>query len=257
MLYCLAAIVSLNTANGADTYAQGEKGVDTCPSGYAPIYNTAECEDAANHFGYPYDANDGDKTGTILCNYCTGCNPIQVELSSSHGNEAYWLCKKELCVHTNIKENIRGKWKYTLGDLGSEGYYCGFDSGNYGGVEFEDNDCDTSMDNDDFVNNQMCCECGGGEKQLDVCWDGTQNQDETGIDCGGSCSACGSYTGYIDECESCSECLWTADSSGVQSGLSGGGHTQENCNYASYSTSGYCHLSQHCYEKGSTESWSR
>ena len=77
----------------------------------------------------------------------------------------------------------------------------------------------------------------------------------------------GSYTGYIDECESCSECLWTADSSGEQTTLDGGGHTLdeciaecdalENCNYASYSTGGYCHLSQHCYEKSTEVNYSR
>ena len=75
-------------------YEQGMKGKNSCPGGYAPIFNYAECEAAANHFGYAYDANGGDKGGTPLCNYCTGCNPIQVELSCSHGSEAYWLCKK-------------------------------------------------------------------------------------------------------------------------------------------------------------------
>ena len=64
-----------------------------CPNYYDPIYDSDECEAAANHFRYPYDANDGDKTGTILCNYCTGCSTVQVELSSSHGSNAYWLCK--------------------------------------------------------------------------------------------------------------------------------------------------------------------
>ena len=68
--------------------------MNACPDYYFPIYNTDECEAAANTFGYSYDANSGDKDGTPLCNYCTGCNTIQVELSSSHGNNAYWLCKK-------------------------------------------------------------------------------------------------------------------------------------------------------------------
>ena len=67
--------------------------MDACPYNYYPIYNYADCEAAANEFGYPYDANGGDKRGITLCNYCTGCSTVQVELSSSHGNNAYWLCK--------------------------------------------------------------------------------------------------------------------------------------------------------------------
>jgi len=73
-------------------------------------------------------------------------------------------------------------------------------------------------------------------------------------------------SGYVLECEDCEECLWQADSSGNQSTLSGGGHTvddclatcseRDDCNYASYSWTGYCHFSQYCYEKGPWKVWS-
>ena len=69
-------------------------GEDACPVGYSPIYDSTECQAAANQFGYDYDANAGDKDDTLLCNYCSGCSPLHVELSSSHGSKSYWLCKE-------------------------------------------------------------------------------------------------------------------------------------------------------------------
>ena len=68
--------------------------MDACPIGYNPIMNTADCEAAANEFRYVWDEHLGIKDTNSVCNYCTGCSPNVAQLSSDHGAEAFWFCKK-------------------------------------------------------------------------------------------------------------------------------------------------------------------
>ena len=73
-------------------------------------------------------------------------------------------------------------------------------------------------------------------------------------------------SGFIQECNECHECKWKALSSGLQRSVGGGGHLEkecieacysnDDCNFVSRSSTGYCHLSQHCIEKGDF-GWSR
>ena len=77
----------------------------------------------------------------------------------------------------------------------------------------------------------------------------------------------GVHSRFIEECEDCQECKWPAMSSGLQKSVAGGGHTatecmeecdmNENCNFVSNSAGGYCHMSQHCIEKGTDFTWTR
>ena len=78
------------------SFVQGNIGEDACPVGSFPIHDSTQCKAVSYQFGYPYDATGGIKTGTPLCNYCTGegCSTGQVRFSSDHGSLAYWLCKK-------------------------------------------------------------------------------------------------------------------------------------------------------------------
>ena len=76
------------------TYKLGEIGVDACPSNAKVITNPTKCAEAAQALGYDWDEAAGTKTGTLVCNYCTGCTPNIVLLSSSHGDLAYWMCEK-------------------------------------------------------------------------------------------------------------------------------------------------------------------
>ena len=72
---------------------------------------------------------------------------------------------------------------------------------------------------------------------------------------------CSDTSRFIQECNDCHECKWKALSSGSQKfSLKGPGHseteckeacaTNDDCNFASRSVTGYCHLSEHCFEKG-------
>ena len=75
----------------------------------------------------------------------------------------------------------------------------------------------------------------------------------------------GISSNFVKECEGCQECKWGAESSGKQLSLRGRGHSEEecvlacydrdNCNFASRTESGYCHLSQYCVEKSGGSSW--
>ena len=70
----------------------------------------------------------------------------------------------------------------------------------------------------------------------------------------------------IQECSSCGECKWQGEQEGDQWGFADGGHSEkecidackekQQCNYASISSTGYCHMSATCNEK-SGDSWSR
>jgi len=74
-------------------YVQGNKGENACPAGSFPIYDSTECEAAANYFGYAYSATNGKKDGTPSCHYCRGCTPKEVRLASGHAKRSSWLCK--------------------------------------------------------------------------------------------------------------------------------------------------------------------
>ena len=80
--------------NLQDHYVQGNLGEDACPTGYYPITSQDECEAVANYFKYDFPENpiNAVRDGNSVCIYCTGCNPPDVRLSSSHGHLAYWLC---------------------------------------------------------------------------------------------------------------------------------------------------------------------
>ena len=72
----------------------GELGTDACRSGSTEITDETSCEAAATRFGYTWDASEGDKSGSLTCNYmyCTGYDPHIVRLPSGHGALANWLC---------------------------------------------------------------------------------------------------------------------------------------------------------------------
>ena len=87
-------LTSNQLLNLQGNYIQGNLGEDACPTGYYPIMGQDECEAAANYFGYDFLENPitAAVDENSVCNYCTGCNPHHVRLSSNHGSAAYWLC---------------------------------------------------------------------------------------------------------------------------------------------------------------------
>ena len=94
-----------------------------------------------------------------------------------------------------------------------------------------------------------------------VCNDGVRNGDETGIDCGGSCTTCGMKL----KCESCGECGWNGADQQGQAGLNGGAHPlstclascedRADCKFAAFSSSGYCHTFSTCTQQDAPLIW--
>ena len=92
VIWCTLTLSQLIIYQG--TYKLGIKGEDSCPIGYNSIKNPIECAAAANEFGYVWNEHAGKKNKNSVCNYCTGCTPIDVRVSSDHGSKAFWMCKK-------------------------------------------------------------------------------------------------------------------------------------------------------------------
>ena len=74
-------------------------GVDECPTGTVAITDTSKCAEGSLELGFGeiFDETLGTKTGgNLICNYCTGCNPVVTRVSSNHGALASWICEKTI-----------------------------------------------------------------------------------------------------------------------------------------------------------------
>ena len=93
-LFVVVTTVKGQSITDGGLYSLGNQGEDKCPIGYNPINDTTECEAAAQHLNSFWDDDSGVRDPDSVCNYCYGCSPIHVRLSSNHGDLAYWICKK-------------------------------------------------------------------------------------------------------------------------------------------------------------------
>ena len=76
-------------------YAYGELGVDECPDGYSPIYDTVQCSLASDFVGDTYDPDRNVLNEGAVCNGRTcGATCADTRVSDNHGSVARWLCSK-------------------------------------------------------------------------------------------------------------------------------------------------------------------
>jgi len=76
---------------GNGIFSVGQLGVDACPTGSNPIYDSTTCAQAASMFGFEHNRQwkDGE-----LCYWCGGCGGRKkMRMSNSHGRRAKWVCQ--------------------------------------------------------------------------------------------------------------------------------------------------------------------
>lgn len=118
-----------------------------------------------------------------------------------------------------------GCYDFTISDSYGDGICCSYGSGSYSVT-----DSGTLASGGSFTSSETTNFCVGGSTP--TCSDGIQNGDETGVDCGGSCSPCASCNdgiqngdetgvdcgGSCSPCPTCNDGIQNGDETGVDCG---------------------------------------
>ena len=222
-----------NDPNCNDGIQNGdETGVD-CGGSCTPC---ATCNDGIQNGG-----ETGIDCGGPDCGPCNTDNCTEVTLSitlDNYGSETTWQIKDAngsiLLSGGPYGDNVNGTvvtatqclpygcYDFEINDAYGDGICCSYGNGSY---NLKDASGNTLASGGNFGSTDATTFCLG-ETNAPTCTDGVQNGDETGVDCGGSCTPCvtcndgvqnGDETG-IDCGGSCSPCNTSSCADGAQNG---------------------------------------
>ena len=151
-------------------------------------------------------------------------NGSTVASGDNYGNEADGSTfTEELCLQD-------GCYDFTINDTYGDGLCCSYGNGSYSIVDENGANLASGGTFNYSETTDFCVEGGGGPAP--TCNDGIQNGNETGVDCGGSCSACptcndgiqnGNETGVdcggvCSACPTCNDGIQNGNETGVDCG---------------------------------------